>query len=143
MAILNGVLQLIDPVEKKSIRMPIDYFFRSLAQDKKEKAICIVLSGMGTDGTLGLKEIKAELGMAIVQEPGTAKYGNMPRSAIETDMADYILTPEKMPKQLILYAQHPFLREREAIAILNNDTKTVNMVMSDYLMPYTNGIELL
>jgi two-component system CheB/CheR fusion protein len=86
--------------------MPIDYFFRSLAQDQAEKAICIILSGMGTDGTLGLRAIKGELGMAIVQDPDTAKYDSMPRSAIQTDLVDYILSPEKMSQKLIAYANH-------------------------------------
>jgi len=106
LAILNGILQLFPPSKLAGPRMPIDYFFRSLAEDQAEKAICIILSGMGTDGTLGLRSVKAELGMAMVQAPDSAKYNSMPRSAIETDLVDYILPPEKMPAQLIAYANH-------------------------------------
>jgi len=106
LAILNGILQLFPPPKIGGPRMPIDYFFRSLAQDEGEKAICIILSGMGTDGTLGLRSVKGELGMAMVQTPDSAKYNGMPRSAIETDLVDYILPPEKMPAQLIAYANH-------------------------------------
>jgi len=106
LAILNGILQLFPPSKIAAPRMPIDYFFRSLAQDQGEKAICIILSGMGTDGTLGLRSVKGELGMAMVQSPDSAKYNSMPRSAIETDLVDYILPPEKMPEQLIAYTKH-------------------------------------
>ena len=106
LAILNGTLQLFAPQKITGPRMPIDYFFRSLAEDRGEKAICIILSGMGTDGTLGLRAIKGELGMAMVQSVDSAKYNSMPRSAIETELVDYILPPEKMPEQLIAYAQH-------------------------------------
>jgi two-component system CheB/CheR fusion protein len=106
LAILNGTLQLFPPPKISGPRMPIDYFFRSLAEDQGKKAICIILSGMGTDGTLGLKSVKGELGMAMVQSPDSAKYNSMPRSAIETDLVDYILPPEKMPEQLIAYTKH-------------------------------------
>jgi two-component system, chemotaxis family, CheB/CheR fusion protein len=105
LAMLDGTLQLIDPTESRAARLPINYFFRSLAQDQKEKAICIVLSGMGTDGALGLRAVKEDLGMAMVQTPETAKYDSMPRSAIETGLADYVLPPEKMGKHLIEYAR--------------------------------------
>ena len=71
-------------------------FFQNMSND----------SGMGTDGTLGLRSVKGELGMAMVQTPDSAKYNAMPRSAIETDLVDYILPPEKMPAQLIAYANH-------------------------------------
>jgi two-component system CheB/CheR fusion protein len=106
LAIINATLQLLQPLKSSGLRMPIDYFFRSLAQDQAEKAICIILSGMGTDGTLGMRAIKGELGMAIAQDPDTAKYDSMPRSAIATDRVDYILSPEKMPQKLIAYANH-------------------------------------
>jgi len=94
LAMLHGTLQLIEPTGSRAARLPINYFFRSLAQDQREKAICIVLSGMGTDGALGLSAIKEELGMAMVQNPETAKYDSMPRSAIETGLADHVLPPE-------------------------------------------------
>ena len=110
LAILHGTLQLIDPTGTRAVRLPINYFFRSLAQDRGEKAICIVLSGMGTDGALGLRAIKEELGMAMVQAPETAKYDSMPRSAIETGLVDYVLPPEKMGKQLIEYEKRATYR---------------------------------
>src|SRR5262245_22271735 len=94
MAIMNGALLLSAPTEARGLRLPVDHFFRSLAQDQKERAICVILSGNGTDGTLGLKAIKAECGMAMVQELSSAKYDGMPRSAIETGLVDYVLPPE-------------------------------------------------
>ena len=83
--------------------MPIDFFFRHLAADQKEKAIGIILSGMGSDGTLGLKAIKENLGMVMVQDPASAKYDSMPRSAINTGMADYIAAAQELPAKLVQY----------------------------------------
>ena len=108
MAILHGKLHLLQPAAPAGHRMPIDFFFRSLAEDQQDKAICIVLSGTGPEGTLGLRAVKGEGGMCIVQEPESAKYDGMPRSAISTGMVDYILPPEKMPAQLAAYVEHAF-----------------------------------
>src|SRR5262245_29993942 len=91
MAIMNGALLLSPPAEARGLRLPVDHFFRSLAEDQRERAICVILSGNGTDGTLGLRAIKAECGMAMVQEISSAKYDGMPRSAIDTGLVDYIL----------------------------------------------------
>lgn len=104
--IMNGALQLLEPETQRGVRHPIDYFFRSLAQDQGEHAICIVLSGTGTEGTLGLKDIKGEGGLVIVQEPESASYDGMPRSAITTGMVDIVLPPAKMPEHLMNYVGH-------------------------------------
>jgi two-component system, chemotaxis family, CheB/CheR fusion protein len=106
LAILHGVLQLIEPIGAPGPRMPIDYFFRSLAQDQGERAIAIILSGMGTDGTVGLRAIKGELGMAMAQDISSAKYDGMPRSAVDTGIVDYVLPPGDMPEYLLRYADH-------------------------------------
>jgi two-component system CheB/CheR fusion protein len=106
MALLHGKLHLMEPAEARGLHLPIDYFFRSLAQDQHERAICVVLSGTGSDGTLGLKAVKEEGGMAMVQDPQTAGYDGMPRSAIATGLVDYVLSPEEMPQQLITYVEH-------------------------------------
>ena len=103
MAILNGVLQLVAPETPRGVRLPIDFFFRSLAGDQHDKAICIVLSGTGTDGTLGLKAVKGEGGMTMVQEPASAAYDGMPRSAISTGLVDFVLEPKEMPDHLLAY----------------------------------------
>lgn len=100
MGIINGKFQLMVPVAPRGLRLPIDFFFRSLPEDQKERAICIILSGTGTDGTLGLKEIKGAGGMAMVQDPTSAKYDGMPGSAIGSGLVDYVLPPGKMPAEL-------------------------------------------
>src|SRR5262245_3061718 len=109
LSILSGRLHLMDTGTQQAPRLPIDYFLRALATDQKEHAICIVLSGTGTDGTVGMKAIKAESGMAMVQQPLSAKYSGMPSSAIATGLADYILPPAEMAQQLIAYAKGPYL----------------------------------
>jgi len=108
MAFLNGALQLLEPSAPRGIRLPIDFFFRSLAQDQRERAICIVLSGTGSDGTLGLRAVKGEGGMAMVQDPESTEYDGMPRSAIATGLVDYVLPPREMPAQLVAYVAHAF-----------------------------------
>ncbi|MFH1743897.1 MAG: chemotaxis protein CheB [bacterium] len=106
LTILNGVLQLTEPSQPRGANLPIDSFFRSLAQDQGANAVCIILSGTGTDGTLGLKAIKGEVGMVMVQDEESAKYDGMPRSAMATNLADYVLPPGKMPEQLIKYMKY-------------------------------------
>jgi two-component system CheB/CheR fusion protein len=108
MAFLNGSLQLLEPCSPRGQRLPIDFFFRSLAQDRRERAIGIVLSGTGSDGTLGVRAIKGEGGMVMAQNPASAEYDGMPRSAIATGLVDYELPPAEMPAQLIAYAAHAF-----------------------------------
>ncbi len=110
MAFLGGSLQLLKPSAPRGQRLPIDFFFRSLAQDQRERAIGIVLSGTGSDGTLGIRAIKGEGGMVMVQDPDSTEYDGMPRSAIATGMVDYQLPPAKMPGQLIAYVAHAFGR---------------------------------
>jgi two-component system CheB/CheR fusion protein len=108
MAIVNGTLQLLEPTLARGVRLPIDFFFRSLAQDQHERAICIVLSGTGSDGSLGVRAVKGEGGMVMVQTPETTEYDGMPRSAIATGMVDFVLPPNEMPEQLVAYAGHAF-----------------------------------
>ncbi len=103
LAVVDGVLQSAAVGRRIPIPMPVDYFFRSLAQDRKELAVGVILSGTGTDGTLGLKEIKAELGMVMAQDVKSAQYAGMPQSAVGTQLVDYVLPPEDMPDRLIAY----------------------------------------
>ena len=108
MAFHNGTLQLLEPSAPRGQRLPIDFFFRSLAQDQRERAICIVLSGTGSDGTQGVRAIKGEGGMAMAQNPDSTEYDGMPNNAIATGLVDYELLPAEMPAQLIAYAAHAF-----------------------------------
>ncbi len=103
MSFTQGTLQLIEHVLPRGQRLPIDFFFRSLAQDQREQAIVIVLSGSGSDGTLGVRAVKAEGGMVMAQALETCEFDAMPRSVIATGLVDYQLPPEAMPAQLLRY----------------------------------------
>jgi two-component system CheB/CheR fusion protein len=116
MAFLNGTLQLLEPAAARGRRLPIDFFFRSLAQDQRERAICIVLSGTGSDGTLGVRAVKGEGGMVMAQNPESTEYDGMPRSAIATGLVDFVLPPAEMPAQLIAYAAHAFVKTPRPIS---------------------------
>lgn len=105
LAILHGILHFMDAPAKERVPLPIDYFFRSLAEDQKQRAVGIVLSGTGSDGTVGLRTIKAESGLTIAQEPQSAKYQSMPRSAIDAGVADVVQPVEKMAESLRAYAR--------------------------------------
>jgi two-component system, chemotaxis family, CheB/CheR fusion protein len=108
MTIFSGALQLSVPDKPRRHRMLIDSFFRSLADDQGERAICVILSGTGTDGTLGLRAVHGAGGVSFVQEPTTAKYDGMPGSAVHSGLATYIMPVEKMPEQLITYVKTLF-----------------------------------
>jgi two-component system CheB/CheR fusion protein len=112
----GGTLSLTGPVERRTSQTTIDHFLRSLADDQQERAICIILSGTGAHGTLGLKAVKAAGGMAMVQDPATAEYERMPQSAIATGLADYVLPAERMPEALIKYVQHAYVNGGTEIA---------------------------
>ncbi len=101
--ILKGRLRLRQISRESVRRMPVDVFFRSLAQDRHENAIGVVLSGSGSDGTLGMREIQGAGGMTMAQDPATAEYGSMPRSSISTDAVDYVLPPRELAEALVDY----------------------------------------
>jgi two-component system CheB/CheR fusion protein len=114
MALVGGELRLTSPTTVRgNLRLPIDFFFRSLAREQGERAICVVLSGTGSDGTLGVRAIKGEGGMAMAQAPDTTEHDGMPRSAIATGLVDYVLPPSEMPVQLLAYVHHAFSRARK------------------------------
>jgi two-component system, chemotaxis family, CheB/CheR fusion protein len=106
MSILNGVLHLFDPIETRGMRLPIDFFFRSLADDRKELSIGIILSGMGSDGSLGLRSIKEKNGIAMVQNPPDAKFDSMPRNAIDSVLVDIVAPASELPAKLIEFQKH-------------------------------------
>jgi two-component system CheB/CheR fusion protein len=124
MSILNGHLHLFEATEVRGLRLPIDVFFRSLADDQKEKSIGIILSGMGSDGSLGLKAIKEKGGTVLVQEPLSSKFNGMPSSAIEAIPADIIASAEDLPTKLIAYLNynHPISKK-----ILIEDKNKTNL----------------
>lgn len=110
LAIDGGNLKLSKFHQRRGMRMPIDFFFSSLAEDQRERSICIVLSGTGSDGTMGLKAVKSYGGLAVVQTPEEAQYDGMPSSAIATGVVDYILPVQDIPEKLINYIKHSYIR---------------------------------
>ena len=102
LTIEGGVIRVKSPPE--TLRMPIDRLFHSLAEDQGDRAVCILMSGSGTDGTLGLRSVKEHGGMAMAQSPESAKHDSILRSAIGTGMVDHVLPPEQMPAKLVEYA---------------------------------------
>jgi two-component system CheB/CheR fusion protein len=113
MSIYHGTLNLEPPKMTHGLRMPIDSFFRSLAEDQGEMGAVIILSGTGSDGTLGLRAVHGAGGMVMVQDPTGAKYAGMPASALQTGLADYVLPPEKMPSQLISYFSQSIMKKEK------------------------------
>jgi PAS domain S-box-containing protein len=109
LTVAAGVLHLSKPSEKRGHRHPVDVLFRSLAADQGERVIAIVLSGTGSNGTDGLKEVRAAGGLILVQDPSTAKYDGMPRSAIAAGMADHVLAPGAMPEVLGRYFSNAYI----------------------------------
>ena len=105
LAILHGILHFMESPSQDRVPLPIDYFFRSLAEDQKQRAVGIILSGTGTDGTLGLRAIKDESGLTIAQEPSSAKYQGMPRSAIAAGVVDVVKPPDQMSEPLLAYTR--------------------------------------
>jgi two-component system CheB/CheR fusion protein len=105
-SIYNNVIQLLAPVDK-SFSLPIDFFFRTLAADRKSRAAAVILSGTGSDGSVGLKDIKDNDGLLLAQSEGSAKHDGMPGSARATGLVDMVLDPEQMPRKLISYFNHP------------------------------------
>jgi two-component system CheB/CheR fusion protein len=122
LSLLNGALHLFEPVELRGLRLPVDFFFRSLALDKQEKSIGVVLSGMGSDGSLGLKAIKEKNGIVLIQEPASAKFDGMPRSANETVIADIVAPAEELPAKLIAMIKHVPLTP--ATPVIDQKTKS-------------------
>jgi two-component system CheB/CheR fusion protein len=111
LSISRGELVLTEPDQPRGTRMAIDYFLRSLAVDIHQRSVGILMSGGGTDGTLGIKLIKEVGGMVMVQDPETCDHDSMPRSAIDTGVVDFILPPKKMADVLVRYANHSYVRQ--------------------------------
>jgi chemotaxis methyl-accepting protein methylase/PAS domain-containing protein len=106
LSLLRGVLHLLDPTEKRGLRLPIDFFLRTLADDLQDKAIGVVLSGMGSDGMLGLGAIKEKGGLTVAQDPASAKADSMPGSAIKAGVVDIIAPAEEVAARIAAYLRH-------------------------------------
>ncbi len=116
MSLFHRKLHLFDPIEPRGRRLPIDYLFRSMAEDLGERAIAVILSGMGMDGTLGLKAIKEKGGLGLVQEPASAKFDSMPKSAINTGLVDVVA-----PAEELFFEAMDYLKHKSQISVLEQD----------------------
>jgi len=103
MSILKGVLYLFNPVETRGLRLPIDFFLLSLAEDQKEYGVAVILSGMGSDGSAGVRALKDENGIVVVQEPSDAKYDSMPRNAMDAASVDIMAPANELPVKILKY----------------------------------------
>lgn len=116
LTVKNGMLRLGPPLEAPGHRRPVDDFFRSLAEEQQQRAVAVVLSGMGSNGSAGAQAVKAVGGLVIAQEPESAKFPSMPRSLIDNHLADYILRPAEVPEAVARYARHPYTADDAAAA---------------------------
>ncbi len=128
--IFHGKLLLDDQDPDRGINLPIDIFLKSLAEDQGEKAVAVILSGTGSDGTRGIRTIKEWGGMVMVQEPESAKFDGMPVNAIATGLADFILRPEEMPRQLVGFAKHLYAAKNDTPEILLTEEDRLNRIFS-------------
>ncbi len=148
LSIFHGTFQLLDLDSSHAMRMPINHFFQSLAQDQGDKAIAIILSGMGTDGSLGVKAIKENFGLTLSQNLQTAKFDGMPRSAIGTEMVDYVLPVVDMPARLLDYVrrsgqapmQEDALQKKSASALLKICALLRSHTGNDFSLYKTNSV---
>ncbi len=131
--VFHSKLLLVEQDHSKNINLPIDLFLRSLAEDAKEKAMGIILSGTGSDGTRGIRAIKEYGGMVMVQDESTAKFDGMPKNAFATGLADFSLAPEKMPAQLLAFVKHPYatLQEKSLVPDDDNDINRIFAILRD------------
>jgi two-component system, chemotaxis family, CheB/CheR fusion protein len=108
LTLVGGRLHLAEPAQPRGRRLPIDVLFSSLARDQGERAIGVVLSGMGSDGTVGLQAIKGAGGLTFAQEPASAQFDSMPKSAIDAGACDIVAAAEELPHRILLVAaKHP------------------------------------
>jgi len=129
MSILHGALYLFEPTAVRGLRLPIDFFLRSLAEDRQAGSIGIILSGMGSDGTLGLRAIKEKGGVVLVQEPASAKFDSMPSSAINAGLADLVAPAEELPLKLINLLQHPHVFTKTEPVLEERDQSALEKVL--------------
>ena len=129
MSILHGVLHLFEPSTPRGLRLPIDFFLRSLASDRQERSIGVILSGMGSDGTMGLRAIKEKMGVALVQDPASAKFDSMPRSAIAAGVADLVAPAEDLPGKIIDYLRHALVIARTDLHFEEKDQSALEKVL--------------
>ena len=105
LSLMHGVLHLFEPTEARGLRQPIDFFFKSLADDRQHNSIGVILSGMGSDGTIGLRAIRQAGGASFAQTPASAQFDSMPRSAIDADVVDAVAPADELPAKVIAFVK--------------------------------------
>lgn len=130
MTIFKGKLFLTEQETSRTLNFPIDVFFKSLALDQEKNAIGIILSGTGSDGAFGIRAIKDNGGIAMVQDDRSAKFDGMPRSSISTGMVDFILPPEQLAEELVNYIKHPLVKQKEHIEtqLFSNENQLLKLI---------------
>lgn len=126
LSIVDGHLSVLEPHDPRGHRLPVDFFFESLARERQEHAIGVVLSGMGADGTEGIRAIRENGGLGIVQDPITARFDAMPRSVIDAGLADIVCTPQEMADHIIRFASMRSSGKGEATA---DDEKSLGEIL--------------
>ncbi|MEZ0296438.1 MAG: chemotaxis protein CheB, partial [Candidatus Methylacidiphilales bacterium] len=129
-SIVEGVLHLLEPEAPRGLRLPVDFFFRSLAADQKFRSIGVVLSGMGSDGTLGLRAMKEQAGTGFAQDPESAKFDSMPRSAIAAEVIDIVAPPEDLVARIMDYLKSPTYSTLANYEVSNGDTPVMEKVFA-------------
>jgi two-component system CheB/CheR fusion protein len=134
LSIRKGILHLFQPIQARGQRLPIDFFLQSLADDRKELGVGLILSGMGSDGSLGLRAIKEKNGIAMVQDPKSAKFDSMPRNAIDSVPVDIVAPPNEILRRLIEFLKHiPVLLTDEVIEIKDKSSlEKINLLLRTY-----------
>ncbi|MCB1768575.1 MAG: PAS domain-containing protein [Candidatus Competibacteraceae bacterium] len=130
LSIFHGKLLLSESDHSRGLNLPIDVFLNSLADDQGEKAIGIILSGTGSDGVRGIRAIKESGGMVMVQSEESAKFDGMPRAAISTGLADFILPPEEMPASLLSFIRHPYALKTDRPPVLLSDEDSMARIFA-------------
>jgi two-component system, chemotaxis family, CheB/CheR fusion protein len=129
MSILRGVLHLFEPTPTGGLRLPIDFFLRSLAEDCGAVAVGVILSGMGSDGTMGLRAVKEKAGLVLVQDPAEAKFDSMPLSAIGAGLADIVAPVAELPGKILAYLTHAPRGARPDLALEHKDQSALDKVL--------------
>lgn len=126
LTIYHGTLMLAEQDHARGLNLPIDVFLRSLAEDQGERAVAVILSGTGSDGMRGVRAVKQAGGMILVQDEESARFDGMPRAAASTGLADFILPPSEMPRELLAFTRHPYVNRAQKSESIhaNEDTLT-------------------
>ena len=138
MTLRDGRLHLTEFVHGM-LNHPIDIFFTSLAEEQKERAIAVVMSGTGSDGTSGIKLVKEHGGLVIVQKPESAKFDGMPRSAINTGLADFVLSPDEIVDEILNFSSYPTIIRPQEKEVLFSDEETFSRIYS--ILKKVSGID--